>query len=218
MKAFQAKSSKLGKSNSSYTNDHKDLENLNTTKDYLHIYIDLGEKEEENSIKKINLKKRSKIVLKCRWSIEEEKKLFNLITKKKKDWDCIASNFPDKSKEQCYTKYSKLITNFKKGKWTEEEDKLVIELANKFNFKWKLVASDYKHRSLTQIKQRYYNCLDPAINRGIFSEEEDLLLMEKFKIHGADWKKISDFFLNRPSNLIKNRFYTKIRNAQKGIY
>lgn len=212
MKKLQNASWNIQQANTS--NNKNDCETNNCLKDNLELFIDLEESAEEKNLNFI-VKNNSK----CRWTKEEEKKLFNLTAKKSlKDWDYIASNFKEKTKEQCYTKYSKLITNFKKGKWTEAEDNLIIELSNKFNFDWKLVASDYKERSLTQIKQRYFNCLDPHINREKFSDEEDKLLMEKVKIYGADWKQIAKFFTNRPSNLIKNRFYTKKRNLEKGIF
>ncbi len=155
---------------------------------------------------------------KCRWSKEEEDLLMNLTRKKPNNWDLITSKFPDKTIKQCYTKHSKLITNFKKGKWTEQEDDLIIKLTNDFDFDWKSIASKYPKRSLTQIKQRYYNSLDQSINKTQFTDEEDLLLLEKYKIYGANWKIIATFFKNRPSNLIKNRFYTKTRNSQKGIF
>lgn len=226
MKAFQAENSFEDKSFEKNKTTQKDNSD--------NIIIDLEEQSEEDFIKnnninpskckknnilkfKNNKNKKQNInkISKCRWTKEEEKLLFYFIQKYKKDWDLIASFFPDKSRDQCYTKYSKLITNFKKGKWTEQEDDLIVELLNKFDFNWKMVAVHYKDRSLTQIKQRYYNSLDPKINKGKFSDAEDDLLIKKFKVFGADWKRIAVFFADRPSNLIKNRYYTRKRNEQK---
>jgi len=167
---------------------------------------------EENSIESASKKKN---LNKCKWNKDEEKLLIDL-KEKGYDWDIIATNFVDKPREKCYLKYSKMTMNFKKGKWTKQEDDYLLGLIQENNFNWKFISSKFKDRSLTQIKQRYNNCLDPNINKKKFSEEEDKILMEKYKIYGADWKKISTFFINRPTNLIKNRFYTKTRNCKKG--
>lgn len=205
---------------------NKSSGNSNNSKENSELYIDLEEPQHEENSKKAkdnsnrdcHSKLKAKSIAKCRWSEEEEKKLLSLTQKKHKDWDLIAANFTDKTRDQCYTKYSKLITNFKKGKWTEEEDKNIIELIKKYNFDWKLIAAKFKERSLTQIKQRYTNCLDPLINKDKFTEEEDAVLLSQYAVYGPDWKKIAKFFTNRPSNMIKNRYYTKIRNQQIGMF
>jgi len=126
----------------------------------------------ENNKKKVDLKENMR---KCSWRKDEEKRLLELKKIYPNDWELISSKFENKTKAQCYAKYSKLITNFKKGKWTKEEDNLVLLLIKKFKLNWKLISSNFKDRSLTQIKQRYFNCLDPNINRIKFSQRRRII-------------------------------------------
>lgn len=177
---------------------------------YLDLIIELQSDKNFSSSQK-----QKKANENSRWTKSEEAKLIELREDLGKEWDQIASFFPKKTREQCCSKYSKAIMKFKKGKWTSEEDDLLLKLIGKNGFEWKLISCDFPQRSLTQIKQRFFNCLDPKINKKMLSEEEDNILMSQYRIHGPNWKKIALFFENRPTNLIKNRFYALKRNKKK---
>ncbi len=178
----------------------------------LDLYIDL-QQSNKNLSSSINQKKAK--AKNSRWTKPEESKLIELREELGNDWDQIASFFPKKTREQCCSKYSKAIMKFKKGKWTSEEDEHLLQLIQKNGFDWKLISCDFPQRSLTQIKQRFFNCLDPKINKNKLSEKEDRILVRQYRIHGPDWKRIALFFENRPTNLIKNRFYALKRNIKK---
>jgi hypothetical protein len=63
-----------------------------------------------------------------------------------------------------------------------------------------------KGRSIRQIRERYYNYLAPNLNNVKWTYEEDILLEEKVKEIGHQWKKISEFFVGRSAVNLKNRF------------
>ena len=62
---------------------------------------------------------------------------------------------------------------------------------------WTSVASDLKHRyeqfdrTGKQCRERWYNHLDPKVNKDIWTYEEELMLFEMHRQLGNRWKEIS---------------------------
>ncbi|KAK8867250.1 hypothetical protein M9Y10_010227 [Tritrichomonas musculus] len=107
--------------------------------------------------------------------------------------------------------------------FTKEEDDKIKELVNQFGTKsWTVIAAFMNGRNPKQIRDRYSNYLMPGIFHGEWSKEEDDLLIKKFKEYGSKWSIIQNFFPNRSSNSIKNRWhyflhkkYEKLIEAEK---
>lgn len=76
--------------------------------------------------------------------------------------------------------------------------------------KWNTIAMFMPCRTGRQCRDRYSNYLCPGYNNGQWSEEEDMLLKEKFNQYGPLWTKISTFFEGRTANNIKNRWIYNI--------
>lgn len=96
---------------------------------------------------------------------------------------------------------------FKKSKWTPEEDKLLIDSVKKNGMSnWTLVAAEVYGRTGKQCRERWTNQLCPALNKDIWTPQEDEILIKQQRAHGNFWSKIARYLPGRSSNAIKNRW------------
>ena len=95
--------------------------------------------------------------------------------------------------------------------FTKEEDDLIRDTIERFGHKkWSTIAKYVPGRCPRQVRERWINYLDPTINRGPFSEEEDALLYKLVKEYGTQWNTIVPAFPGRTEVIIKNR-WSKLR-------
>ena len=101
-------------------------------------------------------------------------------------------------------------TDFKhpmKSKFTPYEDMMLTNIIlNAKCTNWFEVANLMKSRNARQCRDRWNNYLNPYLRSDPWTEEEDKLLIEKYKIYGTKWRKISAFFRNRSDNSLRNRY------------
>lgn len=64
---------------------------------------------------------------------------------------------------------------------------------------------------------RWYNHLNPKINKDPWTEEEELILLEAHQELGNRWKKIAERLSGRTDNAIKNHFYSTMRKKLRRI-
>lgn len=92
-------------------------------------------------------------------------------------------------------------------RFTKEEDDYLRVLATDPNLKtWRDIANYLPGRTAAQCRDRYNQYLAPTIVRKNWTEEEDQIIIEKYKEYGPNWKKISEFLPGRSGNNIKNRW------------
>ena len=135
-------------------------------------------------------------------------------------WEEVSKHFAHKTALQCFSRFNRIRPGIIKGKWTPEEDSKIIELVALNGKNWSSIAKMFKIRNGKQIRDRYINVLDPSINKEKFTDEEDKLLTELYKVNGPKWSEITKHFHNRTTDMIKNRFHSSIKKTffcQKNI-
>ena len=94
----------------------------------------------------------------------------------------------------------------KKIKFTPEEDELLKSVILRFGTSnWVTIASLIPGRNVKQCKERWENHLVKTIEERNWEEDEDRLLVEKYKLFGKHWSKIMPFFRERTCPQIKRR-------------
>lgn len=148
------------------------------------------------------------------WSPKEDSKLTKAVVNLDgKNWKSIAKMaFPDHSRSdiQCLHRWKKVLRpGLKKGPWTLEEDNAVLRAVLKVgvsNVKWSAVALLVPGRLGKQVRERWYNHLNPTLNKGPWTTKEDELLVGLQAKFGNKWVKIAEHLPGRSENGIKNRW------------
>ena len=119
------------------------------------------------------------------------------------------------SPEQVMIKIREIKVNgtLSPGKWAQTEDELLVELIQKTGQGWGHIANILnieKHnrlpiRNSKACKERWNNYLDPSINRGSWSKEEDMILLKGYLKFGHKWKSICRYISTRTEGAVKNR-------------
>ena len=147
-----------------------------------------------------------------KWNKIEDKKLIELAKKyNEKNWKEISLNFTNKSPLQCFSRFKRIKPGMNKGTWTKEEDEILLKLIKKYGKNWSKISKEFLKRNGKQIRDRYINVLSPNINRNKFNYEEDMQIIKLYNQFGPKWSKIKNYFNNRTTDMIKNRFYSSIK-------
>ncbi|KAL7713953.1 Trichome differentiation protein GL1 [Entamoeba marina] len=96
----------------------------------------------------------------------------------------------------------------KKGTpWEIEEDHQLIEAVALFGTKhWVQIAQYIGTRNRKQCRERYINHINPSIDKKPWSEHEDFLVLQQYKLYGNKWGEINKSLKGRTARSIKNRY------------
>jgi hypothetical protein len=142
------------------------------------------------------------------WTPEEDAKLLEAVKKRGYKWVEVASLVPGRTHAQCRTRWRTKTTAQKKGKWTPEEDATLTEAVKKHTGNdWVIVAAMVPGRTNKQCNQRWIECVDPAINTGKWTMEEDAMLTHARKEHGGrNWVAVAALVPTRTSTQCRKRW------------
>ncbi|XAR63109.1 hypothetical protein NMG60_11022935 [Bertholletia excelsa] len=151
------------------------------------------------------------------WTEEEDKILIAAVEKfQGKNWKKIAECLPNRTDVQSLHRWQKVLNpNLKKGGWTKEEDEIILEqFHKKGNKKWSEIAKSLTGRIGKQCRERFYNHLNPEINKNPWSKEEELTLIRAHSIYGNKWAELAKVLPGRSENSIKNLWNSSLKKKQ----
>ena len=102
-------------------------------------------------------------------------------------------------------------TNLPKGRvklgWSQEEDDKLGRLVEQHGLKnWKLIASELPGRDCKRCSERWTEHVNPDIQKGKWTAEEESTLIHAHRVHGSKWAQIAALLAGRPPNMIRNHW------------
>ncbi|CAD8193466.1 unnamed protein product [Paramecium octaurelia] len=156
------------------------------------------------------------IIQRSKWTPEEDKRLIANMSLFGHRWLLVAQKMEQRNASQCCQRWKRLqqskgIHQNKAKRWTQTEDKALLQIFKQVGPCWNTIAKQIQSKTGKQVRRRYKNFLDPNLNHGPMTVQEDERIYQEYLKHGSQWSKISEKMPGRSENMIKNRFYSSIK-------
>lgn len=134
-----------------------------------------------------------------------------------KNWKAVASQLPGRTDVQCLHRWQKVLNpELTKGPWSAEEDARLVHFVNQFGPRsWSKISSHMPGRIGKQCRERWFNHLDPEINKEPWTADEDNMIIAAHAEIGPRWAEIAKRLPGRSDNSVKNRFNSTIRRQMR---
>ncbi|CEG43304.1 Transcription factor, Myb superfamily [Plasmopara halstedii] len=154
-----------------------------------------------------------------RWSKHEDESLRLAVERSgERNWKAIADQVPGRNHTQCLQRWTKVLKpGLIKGHWTPEEDLKLRDLVAEGKKNWGQVASLIPGRTSKQCRERWCNHLDPNINKGSYTEDEDRIIMEMQAKLGNRWSIIAQQLKGRTEDAVKIRWKSLMRGRRAAL-
>ncbi|XP_055898716.1 uncharacterized protein LOC106059356 [Biomphalaria glabrata] len=120
-----------------------------------------------------------------------------------------------RSPKECMIRFGRINPTQNHGKWTQMEDAKLIASHQIFGPTWCRISKYVGTRNAIQCRDRFLNCLDPALNFEKFTYDDDVVLLKLHKKMGPAWAKMLPHFKGRTDNMLLSRYTTLKRWKKK---
>ena len=143
-----------------------------------------------------------------KWSDQEDEVLRAAVNAHGgKNWKGIAESVPERDHVQCLQRWKKVLEpGLLKGQWTSQEDAMLVVLVGQGFKNWSILSEHMQGRTSKQCRERWTHHLDPSINRGPYSAEEDKTILDLQGQMGNKWSEIARMLPGRTENAVKIRW------------
>lgn len=129
------------------------------------------------------------------------------------------SSFPNNLNRESIPKISR--GGLKSLPWTDDEDEKLKELVELYGKKnWAKIAKklgsehNIQKRKGKHCRERWYNHLNPELNKGEWTFTEDIFILKEQLELGNKWSVISKKLKGRTENAVKNRWNCLIKSQK----
>mmetsp|Transcript_2978 Transcript_2978/g.4030 ORF Transcript_2978/g.4030 Transcript_2978/m.4030 type:complete len:563 (+) Transcript_2978:276-1964(+) len=154
-----------------------------------------------------------------KWTTKQDEALRRAVKKYDgKNWKQIAEEVPDRTHVQCLQRWKKVIRpGLIKGHWSTEEDAILLQLMSDHSNmgSWSDIAARIPGRTPKQCRERWCLNLNPNINKGSWTREEDKKVIQYQQMLGNKWAEIASRLPGRTENSVKSRYKSLARAEQK---
>jgi hypothetical protein len=155
-------------------------------------------------------------MMKSKWTEEEDKILTAAVEYYgEKNWQQVAQSLSGRAGQQCLHRWMKTLNpKIKKGRWSIEEDKRLMMAVHAYGLTqdthpWIKIKEHVPGRTDVQCRERWCNILNPELNSGPWTEEEDERLRHAISVCGVGrWSQISEMCKPRTDNQCWRRWKT----------